>query len=388
MAWVAFSYIFKGVQIISSGYIAYSVSKDPAATIANKIMATLQIAFSGAQIGCLAIRNISWVSPGFRLGASIATGALDVTQTGVRIYSSISEKGEKWTNIDSVKAIAQGVGILCFRVSDVAEAARGLSFYTNHLESCERLLKIAETTRNLAMGTSGLISIHSSVIVQQLLTKRKVEKKICKQNSKEIAAIVPLRIGTAASAREIFRERDSKEEAEIKTTASTPSKQDLSDVEDLLRFEERLGDLSRIPDFIADDPLLAIYRCPIAKWPIRFAFLPKLSDEQLSKNRSLAKLAYDKVEAEKWIKERPREAPPGWPVSLLPLPMKSGYFVTNLYKQDAIDSTLKIIIKELRKDCLEAAAKESLSSSSSSSSSSNSMVRDVAQRYNLKRHGV
>lgn len=103
----------------------------------------------------------------------------------------------------------------------------------------------------------------------------------------------------------------------------------------LAKIAIKLKNSDRIPCLLDDLKITGQtafrHRCFISTRAIRHIVVPALA-----KIDALTP-SYERAEAEKWLREKPNEAPPGWPEQQLPLPLQQHYFVSCRQKQYAIE---------------------------------------------------
>jgi hypothetical protein len=109
-------------------------------------------------------------------------------------------------------------------------------------------------------------------------------------------------------------------------------------------FVEFYEQIEHYPFFLGVLP--KVPRCPISGQMIRWVVtlkLPKKADP-----RKLPKLGYERSAIAEWIKYRPKEAPPKWPVDFLPLPIKDSYLQEDEKWQKEINNILQNTVAHLR----------------------------------------
>lgn len=97
------------------------------------------------------------------------------------------------------------------------------------------------------------------------------------------------------------------------------------------------GNLVTIPSYYND---LFPNKCLISGNAIRTIVVPIAS---------VGFQGYEKTELVKWMREKPNEAPPGWPVDRLPLPLREEYFQGDAVRQQAFDHAITV---EARRICV------------------------------------
>lgn len=93
-----------------------------------------------------------------------------------------------------------------------------------------------------------------------------------------------------------------------------------------------------IPECLIDSNIWD-FVCPISTRPIRFIRVPNVSEDTLKEYPYLAELCYEAGSLEKWIKDNPEKAPPGWPEGLIA--PKISDFKEDVRCQTAINKKLE-----------------------------------------------
>jgi hypothetical protein len=99
--------------------------------------------------------------------------------------------------------------------------------------------------------------------------------------------------------------------------------------------------LQDIPSTFQQDEVLRSFICLMTNQPVRFVVVLQ-SEQDLE-------LYFESSAVNAWIREKPNEAPEGWPHELFPLPMKSDYFRTCDVTQRIIDARLKCLSEGVEK---------------------------------------
>ncbi len=107
---------------------------------------------------------------------------------------------------------------------------------------------------------------------------------------------------------------------------------------------EQLSDISKVQEIdpmFCNDPVFERQKCTITNKPIRFIVTPKgscdVDDEPVF---------YEKAAIETWIRTKPTQSPPGWPVHRLPLALSTENIEACRVLQIEIDQSLKKALRD------------------------------------------
>lgn len=103
------------------------------------------------------------------------------------------------------------------------------------------------------------------------------------------------------------------------------------------------GRLAQIPAFCES---IFPVKCLITGNAIRTVVVPNLGAEIPGMPK------YEKTEFLKWMREKPNEAPPGWPVDRLPLPLREGYYIGDEEAQRTINRSIYTYATTCRQNLL------------------------------------
>ena len=114
---------------------------------------------------------------------------------------------------------------------------------------------------------------------------------------------------------------------------------------EMQKFIEAPLSIKKIPKWIKQS-LPHLPTCSITKQTIRFVVSPNI---ELSEDDDSEPAYYEKDELRKWLKDKPDEAPPNWPIDKLPLPLKMTDIRVNHDVQIIINRSLSGLAEDIDK---------------------------------------
>ena len=322
---------FKAFNILDAAVNIAQVINDKHATQSDKIAAVIQGIFIGAEIGDLTVNNIQEISSGVQFGMSVAASGTDMGRFAARTYVRKVKAGEQWTIRDTLMTAFEGGTSAFFRFGDVMGVAENLSASLEHIQLCQQLATYATAGQAIgAIGNSVVRLPTNAKVLHRSIQRYLVERKLRERRKNDHPCI---EMETKVSMENAYTYRGYSPEL------------DYRDVLQLFRYAARLDSLPSIPPIIADDPAF-IHHCPITGKPIRFILVPNLPEDL--RNDDILDIVYERAAIEEWIKNTPNEAPPNWPIDLLPLPLKNNSLMVDAPRQADINRIIQRCIQEIQ----------------------------------------
>lgn len=345
MSWI--NNAFRIYSIADAGIKIYQAFSKENSSALDKVAAVVQGIFAGAQIGDLVVRNISSISNQAKFGMSVAVGLADGARFGTQTYANVKNKGKNWTKNDTVSVVFEGAALAFFRAGDILDVGERLANCDQNKALCKKIGDLAKVLENVGFGGGLGIGIYAKCT---LVYNRYLQAQLTNVQQGNASA--------ANSASVAMEQEQVKKDAEA---APALSDEDInSQILLLLNYSAGMNELPSIPQIIEKDRAFRHF-CRITNKPIRSILIPNIpSDPKLPYNQQRAirdKIFYERKSIEKWIKDNPNVPPPGWPVDVLPVPIKAVNLVRDIKSQAHVDNVLAEIIHRLQGIYIEEAAK-------------------------------